>query len=174
MTQSSSTSTPIDGAQVPEISRVYSEGIIAGLIGAATVAIWFLLLDALNGRALYTPTVLGTALFRQGAGLDAPGDLKISLEMVLMYTWVHGLVFCMIGGIASKLIAFAERDTNLGFGILLFFVFFECGFIIAALALAEPVLHSLTWPAILVGNLLAAGIMGAYFRHRHPNWVIKP
>ena len=59
--------------QVPEVSRVYMEGITAGLIGAATTAIWFLLLDALNGQPLHTPTVLGTALFRQSAGLDAPG-----------------------------------------------------------------------------------------------------
>lgn len=160
--------------QAPEVSRVYIEGIIAGLIGAATIAIWFLLLDAFNGRPLHTPTVLGTALFRQSAGLEAPGNLDVSFEMVLMYSWVHALVFCMIGGIASKLIALAERDSNLGFGILLFFVFFEFGFIVVALVFAEPVLHALTWPAILLGNLLAAGMMGAYFWRHHPDLTIRP
>jgi hypothetical protein len=160
--------------QVPDVSRVYIEGIAAGLIGAATIAIWFLLLDALNGRPLHTPTVLGTALFRQSAGLDAPGNLDVSFEMVLMYTWVHALVFCMIGGVASKLIALAERDSNLGFGILLFFVFFEFGFIVVALVFAEPVLHTLAWPAILLGNLLAAGMMGAYFWRHHPDLAIRP
>jgi len=174
MTESSSVRVSEHRVQVPEISQVYVEGIIAGLIGAATIAIWFLILDVLNGRPLHTPTVLGTALFRQSAGLDAPGDLKVSLEMVLMYTWVHALIFCMIGGGASKLIALAERDSNLGFGILLFFVFFEFAFIVVALVFAEPVLHSLAWPAILVGNLLAAAMMVAYFRRHHADLAIRP
>jgi hypothetical protein len=160
--------------QVPDVSKVYIEGIAAGLIGAATIALWFLLLDALNGRPLYTPTVLGTALFRQSAGLDSSGNLDVSFEMVLMYTWVHTLVFCMIGGVASKFIALAERVANLGFGILLFFVFFEFAFIVVALIFAEPVLHTLAWPAILLGNLLAAGSMGAYFWRHHPDLAIRP
>src|SRR5215831_17901949 len=97
------------------------EGIVAGLIGAATIAVWFLLLDALNGRPLHTPTVLGTALFRHGTGLDAPDSLSTSAEMVLMYTWVHALVFCVIGVVASKLIALVERVPEIGFGSFLFF-----------------------------------------------------
>ncbi len=174
VTGSSSVRASENHVQVPEVSQVYVEGIIAGLTGAATIAIWFLLLDTLNGRPLHTPTVLGTALFRQSAGVDAPGNLDVSIEMVLMYTWVHALVFCMIGGVASKLIGLAERDSNLGFGILLFFVFFEFAFIVVALVLAEPALHTLAWPAILVGNLLAAAMMGAYFRRHHPDLAIRP
>lgn len=174
-TQSTSSKTfSLDHTEIPEGSRIYREGLVAGVIGAATIAIWFLLLDMINGRPLHTPTVLGTALFRQGAGLDAPGDLKISLEMVLMYTWVHGLVFCVIGGVASKLIALAERNSNFGFGILVFFVVFEFGFLGAAFVFAEPLLHALAWPAILLGNLLAATAMAGYFWRRHPNLTIKP
>lgn len=174
VTGSSSVRASENHVQAVEVSKVYVEGIIAGLIGAATIAIWFLILDVLDGRPLHTPTVLGTALFRQSAGLDAPGDLDVSLEMVLMYTWVHALIFCIIGGVASKLIALAERDSNLGFGILLFFVFFEFAFIVVALVFVEPVLHTLAWPAILVGNLLAAAMMGAYFRRHHADLAIRP
>ncbi len=47
-------------------SRVYLEGIIAGVIGAATIAIWFLILDTIDSRPLYTPSVLGTVLFGGG------------------------------------------------------------------------------------------------------------
>jgi hypothetical protein len=174
MAQSSSTITSLDHAQVPTVPKVYSEGLVAGLIGATTIAVWFLLLDILNGRPFHTPTVLGTALFRQSAGLDRPDNLVVSIDMVLMYTWVHGMVFCMIGVAASKLIALAERNSNLGFGVLLFFVFFEFGFIAIALVFAEPVLHALAWPAILVGNLLAAGTMGWYFWRHHLSLVVQP
>jgi hypothetical protein len=151
-----------------------SEGIAAGLIGAATIAVWFLLLDSLNGRPLHTPTVLGTALFRHGIGLDTPDHLSTSAEITLMYTWVHGLVFCVIGVVASKLIAIAERNPEFGFGSFLFFCFFQFGFIIAAFIFAEPVLYIVAWPGILVGNLLAAGTMAAYFWRRHPKLVIQP
>src|SRR5262249_57069704 len=81
-----------------DLSRVYQQGFLAGLVGAATVALWFLIVDTFNGRPLYTPTVLGTALFRHGAGLGAAETLPISFEMVWMFTWVHALVFAAIGG----------------------------------------------------------------------------
>ena len=90
--------------------------------------------------------------------------------MVLVYTWVHGLVFCLIGGVASRLLALAERNLNLGFGILLLFVIFEFGFVGAAFIFAEPVLHALTWPAILIGNLLAAAAMAALFLASPPQF----
>ena len=100
-----------------EISKLYQEGIVAGIIGAATIAIWFLILDAINGRPLYTPTILGTALFKGGEGLASPEGLAVNLDVVLMFTWVHGLVFIIIGGVASRLLGLAEHNPNIGFGI---------------------------------------------------------
>lgn len=158
----------------PAISRVYIEGMVAGVIGAATIALWFLILDALQGRPFYTPSVLGTALFRRGEGLASLQDLPVSLDMVLMYTWVHVLVFCVIGGLASHLLVLAERNLNFGFGILLLFVLFEFGFVAADFLFAEPILDALAWPAILVGNLLAAATMGGYFWRCHPHLTIRP
>ena len=35
------------------------EGFLDGVIGAAAVAIWFLILDTLAGQPFYTPAVLG-------------------------------------------------------------------------------------------------------------------
>jgi hypothetical protein len=157
-----------------EISRLYLEGIVAGVIGAATIAIWFLILDTVNGRPLYTPTVLGTALFRRGEGLASPESLPISFEMVLLYTWVHGLVFAVIGGVASRLLQLAERNPNLGFGILLLFVVFEFGFLSATTLVEGRILQALAWQAILLGNLLAAAAMAGYFWRRHPNLKIRP
>lgn len=157
-----------------ELSKLYQEGIVAGVIGALAIALWFLILDSFSGRPLYTPTVLGTALFKGGAGLDTPGNLAINLDMVLMFTWMHGLVFIIIGGIASRLLGIAEHNPNLGFGILLLFVVFEFGFVAGSMAFAEVVLRALAWQAVLVGNLLAAASMAGYFRWRHPNLTVNP
>jgi len=157
-----------------EISGLYQQGIIAGVLGAATIAVWFFIVDIVSGHPFYTPNVLGTALFRHGAGLDQPQTLPISLEMVLVYTWVHGLVFCAIGGLVSKLLELAEQNVNAGFGILLLFVIFEFGFVGAAFIFAEPILHALTWPLVLIGNLLAAAVMAAYFWRHHASMKISP
>ncbi len=156
----------------PRTVSLYQEGMIAGLIGAATVALWFLVVDAAAGRPLYTPTVLGSALFRRGAAPLA--EVLPDLEMVGMFTWVHGLVFLAIGGVVAWLLAYVERHPSAGFGILMLFVFFEFGFVAAAMVFAEPVLHALAWPAVLVANMLAAAAMGGYFWVRHRNLSVSP
>lgn len=156
------------------ISKLAQEGIIAGALGAAVIAVWFLILDTINGRPLYTPTVLGAALFRAGDGLATPQILHPSLEMVLMYTWVHGMVFCVLGGGASWFLGLAERNPHFGFGILLLFVVLEFGFLLAVSVFAQPVLGALAWPAVLIGNLLAAIAMAAYLWHHHPDLIIRP
>lgn len=173
--------TPADRSSFPAVSRansaisgLYQQGIVAGLLGATTIAVWFFLVDLAAGKPFYTPNVLGTALFRHGAGLDQPQSLPISWEMVLVYTWVHGLVFCALGGVAAKLLELAERNINVGFGILLLFVIFEFGFVGAAFVVAEPILHALAWPSVLVGNLLAAAAMAAYFWRHHAAMKISP
>lgn len=162
------------GRTTPDVQKLYQEGMIAGIIGAAVIAVWFLLLDTIAGRPFYTPTVLGTALFRRGAGLASPETLAVSMEMVLMFTWVHGLVFAGFGGAASYLLGVAERHPSVAFGILLLFVVFQFGFTVVVMLFATPVLTALGWPAILVANLLAAGAMAAYFWLRHPRLRVNP
>jgi hypothetical protein len=165
-------SRPAESVEAPrDAVSLAQEGLIAGLLGAATVALWFLIVDAFQGRPLYTPTVLGTALFGRGAPLAEGGA---DLGMVLMFTWVHGLAFVVVGGVVARLLALAERQPSAGFGILMLFVFFEFGFIAAAMVFAAPVLRALAWPAVLVANLLAAAAMGSYFWLRHPNLKVQP
>ena len=96
------------------------------------------------------------------------------MEFVIFYSWIHGLVFCVIGGMASKLLSLAERDLNYGFGILLLFIIFEFGFVAATMVFAEPILRALTWPSVMLGNLIVAGAMAVYFRRHHPKLRISP
>ena len=151
----------------------HEEGLITGILGAATVALWFLLLDTINGRPLYTPTVLGTVLFRHGdaAALDT---VAVSLEMAALYTVVHVLMFSAIGNLASELLAIAERHPEVGFGILLLFVIFEFAVTVSPILFAGPLVRALTWPALLVANLLATAAMAGYLWHRHPMLRVSP
>ncbi len=172
--QSGTMRSSLSETYTSDISKLYLEGMVAGIIGAATIVIWLLIWDTINGQPLYTLSVLGTALFGRGEGFSSPESIRVSLEMTLMLTWVHGLVFAVIGGIASRLLRVAEQNPDLGFGIVLLFVVLEVGFVGATFLLVEPVLQALAWPAILFGNLLAATAMAGYLWHQHPNLTIRP
>lgn len=151
----------------------YLDGLIAGIIGAAIIAIWFLFLDAVSGLPLYAPTVLGQGLFIGPEALSSANEVQFSLKLTLMYTWVHVLVFVVLGEIAAYLLLLTGKNPNFGFFLLLF-VILEFGFVGTAFVLAKPVLDELTWPAVLLGNLLAAAGMACYFWLRHPKVLVAP
>jgi hypothetical protein len=138
------------------------------------IAAWFFVYDLFQGRPFYTPTVLGAAVFRAGAGLESPNTLTPTLDLVLPFTWLHLLVFCIIGGVASYLLSIAERNPNYGFGVVLLFALFECGFVFLSQTFAESALDALAWPAVLMGNLLAAAAMAAVLWRRHPRLAMLP
>ncbi|MCE2484996.1 MAG: hypothetical protein J4F42_05750 [Desulfurellaceae bacterium] len=173
MATSDVTHTPaVSRPSATGLTTFAQEGMVAGLLGAVTIAVWFLVVDSLSGRPLYTPTVLGLALFQGTAGLAS--SVAIDLEMVLMFTWVHGLVFMAIGGLVSYLLDLAEHHPHVGFGVVLLFVVLELGFVVVSLVFAEPVLRALAWSAVLVGNLFAAVVMVGYFWRHHPRLTIEP
>ncbi len=151
-----------------------ADGTIAGLIGAATIALWFLIVDTLRGRPLYTPSLLGTALFRGRDALASPETHRISPLMVLLFTLTHCLIFVVIGQIAGRLVRLAEKNANYGFGIILFLVFFLSGFFFVSMVFEAELLRALTWPAVLAGNLLAVAAMAVYFARRHPGFRMLP
>jgi hypothetical protein len=150
-----------------------ADGTIAGLIGAATIALWFLLVDALRGHPLHTPSLLGTALFR-GRDALSPETLAVSPLMVVLFTLVHGLIFVVIGQIAARLVRLAEKNANYGFGVILFLVFFLSGFFFVSIVFEAELLRALTWPAVLAGNLLAVTAMTFYLARRHPGFRMLP
>jgi len=151
---------------------VYSDGLIAGIIGAAVIAIWFLILDTVGGLPFYTPTVLGVALFLGPADLASTEGVQPLLNLILMYTWVQVLVFVMLGEIAAYLFWLTGKNPNLGFCLFLF-ALLEFGFVGATFVFAEPLPYHLAWPAVLLGNLLAATAMACYFRLRQPNIIVR-
>ena len=73
--------------------QIIRDGAIAGVLGAATVALWFLLFDFSRGRLFETPALLAALLFHGTARVP-------TLPLVAEYTIVH--VFAFIGfGVGS-------------------------------------------------------------------------
>jgi hypothetical protein len=143
------------------------EGIIAGLIGAAAVAAWFLIVDAASGRLLFTPAALGSALLRGSRGA---ASVEISTATVLGYTVIHVAAFLIIGLVAAGIVAAAEElsEAILLGGVLLFVTFEALSIGLLTIA-AAWLLDALAWWNIAAANVVAAIGMGGYLYLRHPN-----
>jgi|RhiMetdeSRZDD1v2_1073273.scaffolds.fasta_scaffold168456_3 hypothetical protein len=144
--------------------RIVREGAVAGLIGAATVAVWFLLFDIFEGAPLQTPTVLWYGLVRGGA---TSGAVTAAIGPVIGYTVIHVVAFVLFGIVAAWLVAGAEREPAMLLALLIFFGAFEVFFLALVTFLARPVLGVVAWWAILIGNFLAAVTMLWYFFVQH-------
>src|SRR5215467_7386476 len=108
-----------------ETGLICLDGIIAGLIGAAIIAIWFLFMDAVTRLPLYTPTVLGEGLLLREQGLASNVGEQASLKLTLMYSGVHGLVFMVLGVIVAYLLLLPKRKFHLGIVLTALFVVLE-------------------------------------------------
>src|SRR5499433_964142 len=143
---------------------VLREGIVAGVIGAVVVAVWFLVVDTLRGHPLETPMFLGSALFY---GVKTPVGVGIALVPILGYTVVHGLAFIAFGIIAASVIAATEREPALVIAVVILFACFETFFLGIVSVLGRAVQDVLVWWEILIANLLAATAMLWYFLLGH-------
>src|SRR5437870_1715261 len=137
--------------------NVVREGIVAGLLAAAVVAVWFLAIDAIQGEPLRTPKLLGTALLRQADPFTA----------IVSYTIAHGIAFALFGIAGAMLIAGAERQPLFVFALVIFFTAFEVFFIGGVLIAARWVLDELAGWTVFVGNLLATAVILGYFIKGH-------
>src|SRR5438034_6123582 len=141
-------------AMAPAQRSVLREGIVAGLIGAAVVAVWFLFFDIARGRPFLTPGLLGAAVFQ---GVTNPTGLEITVANVLGYTLIHGLAFMAFGVVAASLMAISEREPTLFVAFVILFAAFEVFFFGVVGALGRFMLGVLVWWAVLIGNLLEIG-----------------
>jgi hypothetical protein len=144
--------------------RVAREGLVAGGLGAAAVAVWFLLYDIAAGAPLRTPALLGAAVLE---GLRDPAALTISLQLILKYTLVHGAAFLGFGWLAAGLLALADREPRLLFAFVMLFVCFEVFSFAMIAVLAHWLLEAFAWWTILAANLLAALAMLGYLLRQH-------
>jgi hypothetical protein len=145
--------------------RTTREGLIAGAAGAVAVMIWFLVLDLVRGQLLFTPSALGSAVFYGARGV---AEVQTNAATVVGYTLIHIGAFISAGLLMSALTEAARRNPPLLLGLVLFFVTFEVLFIGLIAIIATWLLDAMDWWTIVIANLIAAGIMGGYLLHEHP------
>ena len=145
--------------------RIVREGLIAGLIGAGIVALWFFIIDAVAGRLFFTPAALGSALFY---GASHAAQVRIDAITILGYTFLHVAAFLVAGMIAAALAVEAEAHPPLLLAFVLLFVTFETLFIGLIALIASWLLNAIAWWTIAVANILAAVAVGIYLWREHP------
>jgi hypothetical protein len=131
-------------------------GVRAGLIGAAVIAVFFLVIDIALDRAFWTPAVLGSVLFLgKLIGPDAP----IRPVLVVAYTVLHSVSFVAAALIASHLLSSRKPPITAKTSVLYvagLFALLEVIFLGFA-ELTAPVLIGMVGAGrIATANLLAA------------------
>ena len=144
---------------------VMQEGVVAGILGATAVAIWFLLMDLVFRQAFFTPLGLGRGL----VAVFAPGRDYAPGIVVAWYTLFHYAAFILVATIASLIVRVGERQPAVLAGAFLFFVATEIGFYgLSSMLARSSVFQALGWYEVVLGNLIAAFVMGAYLWRAHP------
>ena len=158
----------VKSAFVPARSErvaVLRDGLVAGALGAATVALWFLLLDVIQLRPLHTPTVLGTLLM---AGPEAARVATPSAAPIAFYTVFHVAVFASLGLGLSWLTTLFERQPMVGFVMLMLTLFLQVGFFVVDAAVDTMLSGQLGAWKIVLANLFSAVVMVTYVWRHHP------
>ena len=144
-------------------STALKRGVIAGLLGAATVAVWFFALDLAAGHPFRTPAALGHVRLFGGRG--TPAD--ISFGVVASYTLVHILAFALAGWVFVMIAEKVERAPSFLLLAAMTAIVLEA---VAVVNLAQAAQWAgLGIWTVIIANILAVGVMGWYVWLSHPS-----
>lgn len=155
---------------MPYDARVWREGSVAGVLGAAGVAVWFFLLDITSGTPLATPAMLGRVLF----SVLGIADGMSSVAYIAGYSVVHVAAFVLLGIVLSGVVEASKRVPGVLAGLLLLFVIMQVGFFGLTLLFEQsPEWTGLAWYHVTAANLIAAGVMGQYVWRKNPGLALR-
>jgi hypothetical protein len=145
--------------------RMLADGLIAGVVGYAVVATFFVLLNLLGGRPpLYTAAALGELVF--GGGRDVAG-LQVDPTLVLAFNGVQLVVLLAFGFFAAWLMYEAELHPE--FWYLAFFLFLAAVIMgYAAVLVLTMIVGSVVSPWLMMASsLLGATAVAVYLTVAH-------
>ena len=165
----SATSSTAQASSVNEPQQrsagLFEDSILTGMIGAAVVAIWFLILDTARGQIFLTPSLLGSVIF---LGQSPEQAVAVNPYIVFAYTGLHGVLFLIAGFAIARMFALFEHNPQFGIVILMLFLLFESILFSAAAAIFPKLIGTIGTVAVACGNLFAAIAMFAFLIRRHP------
>ncbi|MDX1492519.1 MAG: hypothetical protein R3253_00490 [Longimicrobiales bacterium] len=134
----------------------------SGFVGSGSLALFFLLRDALLGTPLLTPSILGAAILGPGIAAFEPA---VRLDWVALVSLVHVVLFMAVGGpfaiLVHRLPALRERPLMLALGI---FGTLGAGIVSLDMLLAPGLLAAIGPASVTVGNAVTAAAMTVFYQ----------
>ncbi len=144
---------------------IIAEGVTAGFLAAAAVAVVFLVVDLLAGQPLHTPRMLGSLLM---SGTIAAAGVGSEASPVALYTLFHFSAFSLAGIVVAMVVHFTMRKpVALVLFVILFFAF-EVAFTGFVAFLDVQSVGGLTPWQVAAGNIVASITMAGYFAAKYP------
>jgi hypothetical protein len=141
------------------------DAFFGGGIGGSTIALFFLLMDLIEGRPLYTPSMMGAALFDR----VAPATVEsVRLDMVAFFSILHFVTFALLS-VGLSYITRAARAVEGHILVMAAIVFSVLtAFILVADWLFMPgVVATLGYGQVIVANALTGLAMAAFMKWSH-------
>ena len=150
MNGSTSTQTTVPTARGarPLLSGLLARGVVAGIVAATVMALWFLIVDSSEGQPFRTPNFLAGTLL----GIDG---LQMGFGPIVLYTAIHYAVWIGVALAAAWILQHVETASPILLGMVLGFLTFDLVFYGGVAVTGVNVVQQLGWPEVLTGNLLA-------------------
>lgn len=141
----------------PHVARLLAaRGAIAGCFGAGSLAIWFLLIDALARQPMWSPSLVGNVILN-GASVTAP--VAIDLGVVGVFSILHCLAFAAFGiGVTFALNRAGVRPLSF-IGVAVLAAALQAGVVVTTGVLEPGLGDALGWVFVTAGNAVAAVTM---------------
>ena len=146
------------------------DSVYSGVLGGSAVALYFLVIDFLNGQPLFTPSLLGSVLFLGAAAEDVTTARP---DAIAYFSLAHIAVFTALGAAVSWLVHEVELYSRHPIAVLLvIFAIIEVVTYVFVPLTISGVIERLGIVQVASANLLAAGTMALYFvlAHREGAW----
>lgn len=145
--------------------RVLWEGTVAGLIGYAIVAVFFLVVNVVQGRPPFeTAELIGRILFYGGTDAGTTGRAG----PILAYSGVHLVLFILFGTLTAWLTAKSEQGPQFWYLAITVHVFVVAHMLSALLVFVDLIGGVLTPATVVVSGFVAAMAMVYYLWRAHP------
>ena len=111
-------------------SELLQESLYVGILGGSAVALFFLVVDLLDGRPLFTPSLLGSVLLK---GVAPEQVASVQLGAAFYFSTIHILAFTALGGAISLVVHEVELHSKHPLLVLLvLFAVIEAAFFVLA------------------------------------------
>ena len=141
------------------------EGLVAGLLGAVLVALWYTAVDLGRGEMFYTANVLGQ-VFAQAD--STPSVSRITSPAVAQYSLLHFGWFIVFGMALAALTHLATRNPSFRMGVWLALVIGFMFWLGLTYTLYRATDQRFPWWTTFIGTLIGIGSMAFYLWRGHP------